>query len=113
MDIHDAKGKGTTFRQVATADGAYDIPYRCLVPRNVENLLIVGRAISATHEAQAALRVMVTAMGVGQAGGTAAALCCQRHVTPRDLEVRVLQRRLVGQGANLGELGAKVAGGMP
>jgi len=102
MDIHDAQGKGTTFRQVASDDGAYDVPYRCLVPLKVENLLIVGRAISATHEAQAALRVMVTAMGIGQAAGTASALCCQRRISPRHLEVGLLQRRLVEQGANLG-----------
>jgi hypothetical protein len=132
IDIHDAQGKGTTFHHVSedssddashrvasssahlglvyvAGDGSYDIPYRCLVPLQVENLLVAGRAISATHEAQAAVRVMVTAMGIGQAAGTAAALCCQHKVSPRALDATVLQRRLMEQGADLGSRGKSLA----
>jgi hypothetical protein len=101
IDIHDAQGKGTTFRQVASGDGSYDIPYRCLVPRDVENLLIAGRCISTTHEAQAAVRVMVTAMAIGQAAGTAAALSHRQCVSPRDLRPGLLRSALLDQGAIL------------
>ncbi|HLA83645.1 MAG TPA: FAD-dependent oxidoreductase, partial [Thermoguttaceae bacterium] len=51
----------------------YEIPYRCLAPREVEGLLVAGRCISGTHEAHASYRVMATCMAIGQAAGTAAA----------------------------------------
>ena len=104
MDIHDAKGKGTAFHQVGN-DGSYDIPYRCLVPLKVDNLLVAGRCISATHEAQGSLRVMIPVMALGQAAGTAAALCSQLKITARELDTTVLQRRLLQQGVNLGARG--------
>jgi hypothetical protein len=103
VDIHDAQGRGTTFRLVSAGDGSYEIPYRCLVPLNAENLLVAGRCISATHEAQAALRVMITAMGIGQAAGTAAALCCQHRVSPRRLDTGLLRQALLAQGVDLGQ----------
>lgn len=101
IDIHDAKGKGTTFHQVG-GDGSYDIPYRCLVPLEVENLLVAGRCISATHEAQGSLRVMITAMAVGQAAGTATALCCRLATTPRQLDITVLRQELRERDVDLG-----------
>jgi hypothetical protein len=116
IDIHDALGRGTSFGHASRSDsaaagndgivyiagdGSYDIPYRCLVPIDVDDLLVAGRAISATHEAQAAVRVMVTSMAIGQAAGTAAALCCGSTVRPRRLDARALQRALLAQGVNL------------
>jgi len=100
VDIHGAKGKGTTFRQVG-GDGAYDIPYRCLVPLDVDGFLIAGRCISAAHEAQGSLRVMVTAMATGQAAGAAAALSAQQATMPRNLDVRTLRQHLRAQGVSL------------
>ena len=81
---------------------AYPIPYGCLVPRDVGSLLVAGRAISADHQAQGSLRVMVIAMALGQAAGTAAALCARDVVQPRDLDVGLLQTELLCQGVNLG-----------
>jgi hypothetical protein len=101
IDIHDAQGKGTTFRQVG-GDGAYDIPYGCLVPQDVGGLLLAGRAISADHQAQGSLRVMVIAMAIGQAAGAAAALCARAGLQPGDLDVGLLQAELLCQGVNLG-----------
>lgn len=101
IDIHDAKGKGTTFQPVG-GDGSYDIPYRCLVPLEVDNLLVAGRCISTTHEAQGSVRVIVTSMAMGQAAGTAAALCCRLGTAPRRLEVKMLQEELRKQGVDLG-----------
>jgi hypothetical protein len=79
----------------------YDIPFRTLVPQAVDNLLVAGRCHSATPEAAASSRVTITAMGMGQAAGTAAALAVARQMTPRQLPVKALQDRLRRQGAIL------------
>lgn len=79
----------------------YDIPYRCLVPRRIDNLLVSGRCISATHFGAAAARVMGTCMAIGEAAGTAAALCVQGDTPPRELPVGELQDALRAAGAIL------------
>ncbi len=77
----------------------YDIPYRCLVPQRIYNLLISGRCISATHEGMAGARVMGTCMAIGQAAGTAAALAVKHGVSPREVNVEELRRVLKADGA--------------
>lgn len=77
----------------------YDIPYRCLIPQKIENLLVAGRCISATHEGMAGARVMGTCFAIGQAAGTAAALAIQEGVKPRDLDVQKLRAILRADGA--------------
>jgi 2-polyprenyl-6-methoxyphenol hydroxylase-like FAD-dependent oxidoreductase len=79
----------------------YDIPYRTLLPRNFENLLVAGRCHSATSEALASSRVTATAMGMGQAAGTAAALALAGGQSPRELSVTRLQDQLLAHGAIL------------
>jgi hypothetical protein len=81
--------------------GSHDIPYRCLVPRNVENLLVAGKAISASRAAYQ--RFLMQTMVTGQAAGVAAALCARKNITPRTLEedVAELQSILASQGAIL------------
>ena len=81
--------------------GSHDIPYRCLVPREIENLLVAGKAVSAHREAYQ--RFLMQTMVTGQAAGVAAALCARKKITPRMLEsdVSELQRMLVAQGAIL------------
>ena len=76
----------------------------------MEQLLVAGRALSATHEALGAVRVMPPAMAMGEAAGTAAALAVADGVPPRRVPVRALQARLVRQGAYLGERIAKRVG---
>jgi hypothetical protein len=63
----------------------YNVPLRCLYSRNVSNLLMAGRNISATHVAFTSTRVMATCAVLGQAMGTAAALCIKRAMSPREL----------------------------
>ena len=63
----------------------YGIPFRSCYSRNVDNLLLAGRLISATHLAHSSTRVMRTGGAIGQALGLAAALCCTRKITPRQL----------------------------
>jgi hypothetical protein len=80
----------------------YTIPYRCLVPKKVENLLMAGRFVSCDHEAQASARVMGPAVVMGQGIGAAAALSIKEGAAPRNLDVALLQRELKKTGAFLG-----------
>ncbi len=81
---------------------AYDIPYRCLVPRGVSALLMAGRGLSADPRALAALRALPAGFVVGEAAGTAAALAALTGQDPRHVDIRFLQRTLVKNGALLG-----------
>ena len=101
VDIHDPDGGGTVIKRLAPGE-SYDIPYRSLVPKSIDNLLIAGRPISATHEAHSAIRVMPIAAAIGEAAGAAAALCVRDNTIPRKLDVGELRRVLLAQGANLG-----------
>ena len=78
----------------------YNIPLRSLYSRNVRNLIMAGRNISASHLAFTSARVMATCAVIGQAAGTAAAQCAREGVTPRELagdrkQVFALQQRLL------------------
>ena len=80
----------------------YNIPFRCLYSRNIDNLLFAGRNISATHVAFGSTRVMGTCSVMGQAVGTAAALCVRYNCTPRELgkeAIKELQQILLKQDA--------------
>jgi hypothetical protein len=79
----------------------YDVPYRCLVPVVVDDLLVAGRCISSEQQPYESHRAMAPVMAIGQAAGAAAALCCETGATPRALDVPLLQERLVSQGAEL------------
>ena len=77
----------------------YDIPYRTLLPQRVSNLLVAGRCHSATQLAASSTRVNATAMAMGQAAGTAAALATARRVTPHELPGQQVRELLWQQGA--------------
>ena len=79
----------------------YDIPYRCLVPLKIDNLLVAGRSISSEQQPYESHRAMVPIMAIGQAAGVAAALCAQTSIAPRCLDVGTLQNMLKKQGAEL------------
>ena len=72
-----------------------------MIPQGLDNVLVAGRCFSATHEAHASCRSMAQTMAMGQAAGTAAALCVQRDQDPRELPVNLLQDYLVDYGAIL------------
>jgi hypothetical protein len=98
IDIHDPKGGGGFFE--GPRDGPYyTVPYRCLVPLQIDNLLVAGRCISATHEAHGSLRVMPPCFATGQAAGTAAALALETDTTPRKVDTVLLRESLTQQGA--------------
>jgi hypothetical protein len=93
---------GASTKWLYLPDGAtVDIPYRTLVPRKIENLYVAGRCFSATHDAHASVRSMAQCMAMGQAAGTAAALCLSQNSQPRDLNVEHLQDKLRDAGAIL------------
>ena len=79
----------------------YDIPYRCLVPKKIDNLLITGRCISSEQQPYESHRAMIPMMAIGQAAGAAAALAAQQKTAPRHLNVAALQSVLIEQGAEL------------
>jgi hypothetical protein len=81
----------------------YQIPYRCLVPKKIDNLLVAGRCISCDHESLGTIRTIPACMYTGQAAGAAAALSAKREVTPRNLRVAELQTALVEQKAIIHE----------
>jgi hypothetical protein len=83
--------------------GYHQIPFRCIVPRGVKNLLVAGRCASATHEGQASLRVSGPCFAMGQAAGTAAAMIAMDGTTVDGVDVTKLQQRLRAAGAFLGE----------
>jgi len=100
IDIHNPAGSGTSTQRLAPG-ASYEIPYRCLVPKGVEDLLVAGRCISTSHEALASTRLTPTVMTLGQAAGTAAALSLTRDVHPRWLEPAYLRERLIRDGVDL------------
>ncbi len=71
---------------------AYGIPYRATLPRNLDGLFVVGRAMSGTHIAMSAYRVMPIVGAVGQSIGVAAALCVQLGTQPRQLDPGLVQK---------------------
>lgn len=90
LDIHDPKGGDVDFQSMPP----YEIPYRCLLPRGVEQLLVAGRCISADHEAHARSRNMPACMGTGQAAGVAAAIAVEQGAPVRRVPVAQVQAAL-------------------
>ncbi len=82
-------------------DWAFQIPYRCLVPLEVENLLVAGRCASFSHEAFGAARTTVQCMIMGEAAGVAAALSLRAQTTPRRLPYKMLAAELRRRGVRL------------
>ncbi|MEQ2528909.1 FAD-dependent oxidoreductase [Bacillaceae bacterium CLA-AA-H227] len=105
LDIHDvnsqtnALGKDVSGRGIDLhkIDHSYEIPARCLIPRGMENLAVGGRAISATHEAAAAIRGQAVCMVTGHAAGTMAALATVTNTSLSELPIPKLQSVLRSQ----------------
>lgn len=99
IDIHKP-GKGNEAIHL-TPGKSYGIPYRCLVPRRLDGVIVAGRCLSASHEALASARVMAIAMAMGHAAGTAAALAAKAGIAPRQLDPQLLRDTLKKQAALL------------
>lgn len=101
LDDHDPAGfwhEGRPNISLPTPS-PYGIPYRCIYSTNIENLFFAGRNISMTHAAMSSARVMATCALLGQAAGTAAAMCVKYGCAPReiyDMRIAELQQTLIG-----------------
>lgn len=98
IDIHAPDGGNLKIEKMPPG-ASYGIPYRCLLPYGLQGIVVAGRCISATHEASASARLSPTCMALGQAAGTAAALCVAQKNTPAQLDVNLLRQVLLDQGA--------------
>lgn len=98
LDIHNPRD-GTTRLEAIPGSGYYHIPYRCLISRDFPNLLLGSRCISGTHEAHSSYRVMSSISAIGQAAGTAAALCAQNGAeNVRAIPATAIRAALRAQG---------------
>lgn len=105
VDIHDPTGSGGGMEHgIGAAANVYEIPYRVMVPKNRDGLLVSGRAVSATHEALGAIRVMPPCFALGQAAGVAASIAVRNEVAPRQVGYNELRSTLLENDAYLGEL---------
>ncbi|MCF6471500.1 FAD-dependent oxidoreductase [Nonomuraea sp. MG754425] len=103
VDIHSpVDGDGPFEDGIPPTANVYEIPFRSLVPAELDGVLVAGRCVSATHEALAAVRVMPPSFAMGEAAGLGAAMAAGAGVAPRRVDVVELQRRLLAQGAYLG-----------
>ncbi|MBE6581548.1 MAG: FAD-dependent oxidoreductase [Ruminococcaceae bacterium] len=101
IDIHSPTGTGTELYYFKPGE-YYEIPYRSLLPREYDNLLVAGRCISATHEAQSAIRIMPICANMGEAAGWAVAQANTGKISTHQIDVPALQKTLLENGAVLG-----------
>jgi hypothetical protein len=99
MDSHDPRGSSLDATEHVRQ--AYGIPYRALIPREPDGILVAGRCISAERRALASARITGTCMAMGQAAGTAAALAAAGNHSTRTLDITWLRATLLAQGAIL------------
>lgn len=101
LDIHNPTeiGKPSVLTEL---DQPYDIPYRALVPKRIENLLVAGRCISGDAIALSSYRIQSHCMAMGEAAGTAAAQAVESGQSVRDIDTDKLRERLKKNGAHIG-----------
>jgi glycine/D-amino acid oxidase-like deaminating enzyme len=103
IEDHHA-GRDTRWAYIPNS-GTYTVPFRALLPRNLDGILVAGRCLSSTHDAHASARSIGTCMAMGQAAGSAAALAADQGITPRQVPTGTLLALLERQGADLGQPG--------
>lgn len=104
FDIHNLDGAGLDKNGVQKhfpQPQCYTIPYRCLLPMEIDGLLLAGRNISGTHKAHSSFRVMPICVNLGQAAGIAAALAARSGIAPRQVSARDVQRVLTENGVTV------------
>lgn len=95
IDVHPPKGHVGMHKMFVPLP--YHIPYRTMLPKQVENLIVAGRCISADREAMGSIRVGATCGAIGHAAGIAAAMSAQSAIAPRLLNVPLLQQKIKDQ----------------
>ncbi|WP_249274552.1 FAD-dependent oxidoreductase [Candidatus Enterococcus clewellii] len=112
IDIHNPKGEGTVSvhsnqkEEIQHAgfdrsafDSYYKIPYEIMITNEISNLIVTGRCVSASFEAQAAIRTTPTMTALGQAAGTAAAIAATAGQSVQKIDISLLQDKLMQQGS--------------
>ncbi len=102
IDIHAPDSSEDFVMEEQKSEMSYDIPYGSMIPSKIDNLLLAGRCICADHTGEAAMRIQPICMAIGQAAGTAAAMCASETLGTREINVKALQSLLREQGANIG-----------
>ena len=102
IEEHVAGDIKLKWQDIPNSRGFNHLPYRMLLPKGVDNLLVAGRCGSMTHMGQSAARVSGGCFVMGQAAGSAVALAARAGVRPRELDAKRLQERLEADGAYLG-----------
>ncbi len=108
VDVHSGSGEGYTRDDGNTQDNAgpqapppgdwYEIPYRCLLPLGVENVLVAGRCVSSTQAGHGAIRIMPSCVAMGEAAGVASAISIRDRVKLRNVDPAVLRSELRSRG---------------
>ena len=100
IDIHNPEGSGT-YLYYFKPEEYFSIPYRALLPKETDNLLVAGRCLSADHEAHSAVRIMPICATLGEAAGVAAAVARQTGTNAHTVDVSLIQAKLVEKGAEI------------
>ena len=100
IDIHNPEGTGTTFIEMEKGN-YYKIPYRCLLPKEYDNMLVAGRCLSADHVAHSAVRVMPICACIGEAAGTALAIAKSSGTNARTVNIDTVRATLMKNGARV------------
>ena len=107
--VVNAKGQTAEFAEFEP-NRTYDIPYRCLVPVRVENLLVAGRNLSSDVYAQSGARLILCCLSMGEAAGVASAISIADDIAPRNVNIKALQNELIATGCNLGQAMREIEG---
>ena len=102
VEEHIAGNINFKWQDIPNCRGFNHLPYRMLLPKGQNNLLVAGRCASMTHGGQSAARVSGACFVMGQAAGTAAAMAVAQKITPREVNLLELQRELMSSSAYLG-----------
>ena len=95
MDIHSPDSASMEFDDESSAENlAFEIPLRSILPIGLNNLIVTGRMIGATHEAAASLRVCPVCMALGEAAGSLASIANKENVSIREVEYNTLSKHL-------------------
>ena len=97
LDIH---GRARCHR-LPFPRGPFGVPYRCLLPKGMRNLMIASRAAGFSHIASSAVRLQRTLITLGQAAGNAAAIASKQHIGVQQVDIGELQAELVSQGVDI------------
>ncbi len=101
LDVHEVNPAEPSRSSRIHATRPYEIPYRAILPRGIEGLLVAGRCISGSHEAHASYRVTGICMGTGQAAGLAAAMAAAENCLPSQLSGEKIRDELAQRKAGL------------